>query len=596
MVFMRWPSHRSKEMSHVLPALPFPAALLRGGAPISGTPWLVELLADPSALWLSPEGNELPRERWPWRLNEPWRGGLSLRSPSGVRHFQLAGVAYEDEHWLWQFLEEDPAAVEARAVVRAVGTLPDSLTVSTSELISAASEWAAVVDALPQMIVLTGLDGRITRCNEAFRRFAGLPFGRVVGRSLAHVLGGDEAPPLPDEYYASTAAAVHCPRAGWFLVRGFAIQRNSQLRGWVHELEDLSASRLLAGGHRPLVACEQAGDGVALIDAKLRIDYANSALAELLGVPRHQLRQRSLEELGLLPPAEGDEPVLALALRNGQNVLRHELPREGTTPQAIELSIAPVVNSGGEIGGFVLIARDVTARERAVRQAEAAAATRDLCHWLGGLRHELGNPINSVKMALTVLHSHLAEFTPEEVVRYVERALSELGRVEDLLRSLKTFTLFDPPELQHVDVASFVERTVAAMVPALARQGIALEQLPAEAGPMIATADPRALHQVAMSLVTNAAEAFDGREGRIQIGAVRTNGSIELNVHDSGPGIAPAQLDRLFLPFESTKRGNPGLGLTLVRRLVTSMHGSVSIESALGAGTHVRVRLDEASE
>jgi PAS domain S-box-containing protein len=594
MVSMGRPNHPSKAMKPVLPTLPFPSALLLGGQPIAGTPWLMELLADASARWFSASGEELLREELPWHRDQPWQGALTLHVAAEVRHFQLAGLACgEEAHWLWQFLEEEPASARARAVVRAVGALPDSLTVSTSELISAASEWTAVVDALPQMLVLTGIDGRITRCNEAFRRFAALPFSRVVGRSLAQVVCGGEATSLSAEYYASTASAVHCPGAGWFLVRGFPIQRNSQLRGWVHAFEDLSAAGLLGTGHRPLIACEQASDGIALVDARLRVEYANAALAALLGRPRQELMRRSLEELCLLPPTDGDEPALALALRNGQHVLRHELPRQGFPPQAIELSIAPVINPGGELAGFVLIARDVTLRERGVRQAESAAATSDLCHWLGGLRHELGNPINSVKMALTVLHSHLAEFTPEEVVRYVERALSELGRVEDLLRSLKTFTLFDPPELQDVDVDSFVERTIASMEPALARQGIALERLPAEAGPLIANADPRALHQVAMSLVTNAAEAFDGREGRIQIGAVRTNGSIELNVHDSGPGISPAQLDRLFLPFESTKRGNPGLGLTLVRRLVTAMHGSVSIESALGAGTHVRVRLDE---
>jgi PAS domain-containing protein len=317
-------------MKPVLPTLPFPTALLIGGHPISGTPWLLELLADPSAVWLSPEGEALPCEDLPWRRPEPWQGALTLRANDGLRTFQLAGLAYDDDaHWLWQFLEEDPAAVEARAVVRAIGALPDSLTVSTSELITAASEWTAVIDSLPQMIVLTGIDGRITRCNEAFRRFAGLPFGRVIGRCLAQLLGGDEAPGLSDEYYASTASAVYCPRAGWFLVRGFPIQRNSQLRGWVHALEDLSADRLLATGHRPLVACEQASDGIALVDLQLRVEYANAALAALLGRPRQELMRRSLDELGLLPPASGDEPALALALRSGQHILRHELPRRG---------------------------------------------------------------------------------------------------------------------------------------------------------------------------------------------------------------------------------------------------------------------------
>lgn len=587
-------------MTPVLPPLPFPAALLRGGRPVTGTPWLVEALSDSRSTWLSAEERPIAEGELPWRRPEPWHGALVLRrrggngAPPPLRYFQAAGVRFDEDLWLWQFIEEEEVAAQSRVVARAVTALPDSLTVSTAELISAASEWAAVLDALPQMIVLTNLEGRITRCNEAFRRFTCLPFGRLTGRPLAHVLGGSTAPPLRKEYYAATTSAVLCPRAGWLLVRGFPIYRNAQLRAWVHELEEISAARLTASGHRPLIAVEQASDGIALVDAELRVEYANGALAELLAMPRRELHGKRASELGLLPEGAGDEEALLPVLRSGQHSLRVERTR-GPHTAVLELSIGPVINAGGEVEGFTLVARDVAERERGLRHAEVAAATSDLCHWLGGLRHELGNPINSVKMALTVLHSHLAELTSAEVARYVERALSELGRVEYLLRSLKTFTLFDPPEMQRVDMGNFVESTVASLEPSLARQGIAIERIEGAPGgqPLIATADPRALHQVTMSLVNNAAEALDGREGRIQIGAVRNGGAIELNVHDSGPGIAPAQVERLFLPFETTKRGNPGLGLTLVRRLVTAMHGTVSIESAIGVGTRVRVRLDE---
>ncbi len=579
-------------MPPALPPLPFPSVLVCGGRPVAGTAALLELFADEAALWHTAQGERLPAEELPWRKAEPWSGTLAVRTAEGTRHVQLAGVRFDDEHWLWQLIDEDRTATHARTVLRAVTSLPDTLTVSTAELISAAAEWAAVVDALPQMIVLTGLDGRITRCNEAFRRFAGVPFPSVVGRPLTQVLSGADAPPLTHEYYEAATSAVMCPRAGWFMVRGYPIRRNAQLRGWVHALEDISATRLLASGHRPLVMAEQSSDGIALVDARLRVEYANPALAELLHVSRESMIRRSVEELRLLPENTAEDQPLALALRSGQRTVRQHL-QLGDREIVLDVSIGPVVSQGGEIAGFVLVARDVTERERELRNAEAAMATGDLCHWLGGLRHELGNPVNSVKMALTVLHSHLAEFTPEEVTRYVERALSELGRVEYLLKSLKTFTMFDPPELQRVDLASFVERTVASLVPTLARQGIALERVLTAPGPLMATADPRALQQVTISLVSNAAEAFNGGEGRIQIGAERHGGSIELAVHDSGPGIAPAQLERLFLPFASTKRGSPGLGLTLVRQLVTAMHGTVSIESALGSGTLVRVRLDE---
>jgi len=108
--------------------------------------------------------------------------------------------------------------------------------------------------------------------------------------------------------------------------------------------------------------------------------------------------------------------------------------------------------------------------------------------------------------------------------------------------------------------------------------------------PILVTCDPHALRQILMNLVLNAQQAM-GRGGSIalRIGRDEVFGTIDLT--DTGPGIPPEMLGRLFKPFQSSKKEGHGIGLALVKRFVDNFGGSVSVDSEPGKGTTFHLKL-----
>lgn len=221
---------------------------------------------------------------------------------------------------------------------------------------------------------------------------------------------------------------------------------------------------------------------------------------------------------------------------------------------------------------------------------EALNLSDNLGHVISGIRHELGNPINSIKSALSVLRSNLQRFEQAKQEQYLERTLAEVERVEYLLRSLRSFNALERPTLGAVDLDSFLRGFEPLVIRDLLAQSIELHVV-ADPG-LRALASERALHQVLLNLVSNSADAVaSSTRPTIHITARRTRLGPTLRVSDNGVGMSRDMLERLFQPFNTSKPGGTGLGLVITRRLIARMGGTVEVESELGRGTVVSVRL-----
>lgn len=109
--------------------------------------------------------------------------------------------------------------------------------------------------------------------------------------------------------------------------------------------------------------------------------------------------------------------------------------------------------------------------------------------------------------------------------------------------------------------------------------------------------DPRAMNQVLLNIVANAADALDNRlDGEICISAMLRDQLVWLTVSDNGCGISPKQKKHLFQPFNSNKPSGNGLGLVITRKLLTLMDCSIDIESRIGKGTRVTISLPTSAE
>lgn len=308
-----------------------------------------------------------------------------------------------------------------------------------------------------------------------------------------------------------------------------------------------------------IVADEQAEELVFLNEAARRLLLAEHLDPTYAAVANHLLTVRD------------DEPASDRGLK-----LRH-VQLDGRT-------FSYSVHRG--CGRFeVVLLRDESDRQRLESLASAVNTTEHIGHVFAGIRHEIGNPINSIKMTLSVLQRNLQRYDTDTIGEYVERSLSDIARIEYLLRSLRNFNMVEEPAPVDLDLEDFLAQFFALVAGDFQRRG-AQVGYHVDADARVVRADPRALQQVLINLLSNAADALvDVEEPRIAINAARRGDTVALMVRDNGCGMDQETQAMLFQPFFTTKERGTGLGMIIIQKMVARMGGEVSVDSAPGQGT-----------
>jgi signal transduction histidine kinase len=318
--------------------------------------------------------------------------------------------------------------------------------------------------------------------------------------------------------------------------------------------------------------------GIVILGIKKgELIFKNKFATEIFQNNQNLLEYRNL--LSLLLTDYGSKPADEIFGKN--YTLRFKNRLLGYTPYIISESF------------IWIIIRDITERSRLESIAEAVNSMDNISYVFSGIRHELGNPINSIKMTLSVLKRNLSEYSPTAVEKFVDRAMTEISRVEFLLQALKSFSIFENPEIQNVQIDHFLTRFIALVNNDLHQAGIKISKT-VESDVMTINADPRLLHQVMLNLITNASDALDDKDNRkINIRALRLDGLIAIVVEDNGCGMSKEAQANLFKPFFTTKTRGTGLGLMITLKMVTLMKGNMEIKSVKDKGTRVTVILPE---
>lgn len=247
-------------------------------------------------------------------------------------------------------------------------------------------------------------------------------------------------------------------------------------------------------------------------------------------------------------------------------------------------------DSKGYIG---ILIRDITESARLESIAEAVNTMDNITYMFSSIRHELGNPINSIKMTLSVLKNNLGKYSQATIQEYVDRTLAEILRVEYLLKSMRSFSMFENPTIQNVDLVDFMELFQSLVVSDLEKNGIKLTVAVSPETNWV-RADPRALQQVMLNLIANAADGFENSDDpEIIISTAKKDGLIWIDVEDNGVGIPSEDQKNLFKPFYTTKPHGTGLGLVITRKMLTKMNGRIGIMSHEGVGTTVTISIPE---
>ena len=203
-----------------------------------------------------------------------------------------------------------------------------------------------------------------------------------------------------------------------------------------------------------------------------------------------------------------------------------------------------------------------------------------------GIAHEVGNPLTSISSLVQMLQRHQTDPYTENKLALVS---GQLKRIQTTLRELIEFSRPASTTRGRVALGDILDEALNIAKYYKRTHGrIASPGLPPDLPPLVGLRDQ--LVQVFLNLILNAIDATE-RRGRVELAISHAGGAVEVQVRDDGCGIAPEQAGRLFSPYFTTKKHGTGLGLFVTRRLVEGHGGTVSFDSAPGAGTTFRVRL-----
>lgn len=206
------------------------------------------------------------------------------------------------------------------------------------------------------------------------------------------------------------------------------------------------------------------------------------------------------------------------------------------------------------------------------------------------MAHEFKRPLASIQSAIHLLsQEYVLEERGQRLLGAVE---DQLGHLTETMRDL--FALAKPVGLdkETMDVADVLDRSLMQLAGHPAATGLTVRREYA-GGAVMAPGDPKRLEQVVLNLMLNAAESMTGA-GELSLRCGTTDGMAWFEVGDTGVGIPESEVDKVLLPFYSTKPAGTGLGLPLVARIVAAHNGRITIDSQLGVGTRVRVELPAA--
>jgi len=354
--------------------------------------------------------------------------------------------------------------------------------------------------------------------------------------------------------------------------------------------------RIEAERDRLIAAVESAAEAVVITEPSSGvIQYVNRAFEQITGYAREEVLGHDLHMLD--SSMQGDqfyrelrEAIHRDGVWRGQMISR----KKDGTQYYEDCAISPVVGPSGEILNYLALKRDITEKLRLESIAESVNTMNSIGYIFSGVRHEIGNPINSINMLLGLLSSKLPQLSEEAIRDYLDRITGQVGRVEFLLRSLKSFNMFETQEPQSVTVASFMDQFLPLVHGDLAGKGVLFDLTLAPNANRL-YADPRALQQVLLNLITNAIDSLRDRDHpRIALSVTRLDGRIRIDMEDNGCGMSEDKMMNLFKPFYTTKASGTGLGLVIVKKMITRMNGTIAIASTKDIGTVVTISLPEA--
>ena len=376
-------------------------------------------------------------------------------------------------------------------------------------------------------------------------------------------------------------------------------------------LADLAIARNeLLDSQRTLAAIVQSSDD-AIISRTLdgTITSWNRGAEKIYGYEADEAVGRSIT---MLDPHGYDDAEIMEKILRGESTDHYETERQTKEGKSIHVSltISPIKEADGTISGVSVVARDVSERrrldeERAAAHEEADRANHAKSEFLSRMSHELRTPLNSVLGFAQLMQMEPMAPKQEEATREIMKAGTHLVELIDEVLDIARIEAGKLRlSLEPVDAVLVIEECISLLGPQAAQEGVsvAMDGPAAEIGSSYVIADRQRLKQVLLNLLSNGIK-YNREHGTVTVSIEHSaEGSrIRIDVSDTGRGIPPERLDRLFAPFErlgieETGIQGTGLGLALTKPLVEAMGGTIEVSSELGRGSRFSLELASADD
>ncbi len=334
-------------------------------------------------------------------------------------------------------------------------------------------------------------------------------------------------------------------------------------------------------------------DLILVVDLEERYTFVSSRARDLLGCEPQSMLGKKISEL------DDHSPELASLYRDivsGKDVFastEYGARHHDGTWKTMRASGSQLVDTEGEgkISGVIISVRDITVERKLEQQVVQSERLAAMGAMIGGVAHELNNPLTSIMGVSELLQDVETNETSRKQLAMLQQ---QARRAAEIVQNLTYFSRPPAPGKSKINLVEVVERTLNLHAYSLRKNNIAVDFLK-EAGVPYALGDPHQLMQIFLNLILNAEQAIrDLRDkGTLRIRLGKGEGTVWVSFHDDGPGIPKENLSSIFDPFYTTKRPGrgTGLGLSICKSVMKEHNGSVEAANAPDGGAVFTVTL-----
>jgi two-component system sensor kinase FixL len=242
---------------------------------------------------------------------------------------------------------------------------------------------------------------------------------------------------------------------------------------------------------------------------------------------------------------------------------------------------------------YAAFIRDISEKTKMHAQLVESARLAAIGSTAAKIGHELANPVNGMSLTIQLLEQRIGKIADSSsgvLLATVKRLKDEIARLHKLVGQFATISRREKYDFRQDSLATLISDIIALQAPYFAEHAIKLECAVAADLPLVVM-DPDRIKQALLNLLKNAGEALP-EGGKIMLKSFAVDDAVIVEISDSGSGIPP-EIDA-FEPFVTTKKEGTGVGLVIVRQIVTAHSGKISYRSTPGQGTTFRLELPRA--